>query len=92
MEGASLLAVVAGCVRAIAAASFFVSASNSVFDREETHDRDARDILLLGCQIDATVTEPPAVSVVVPTRNEAANIEPLVDALTRSARGASVPR
>ena len=43
MEGPSLLGVVAGCVRAIAAASFFASASNSVFDREGTHDRDARD-------------------------------------------------
>ena len=42
---------------------------------------------VLGCQIDATVAEPPAVSVVVPTKDEAPNIEPLVDALTRALAG-----
>ena len=42
---------------------------------------------VLGCQIPATVTGPPAVSVVIPTKNEAANVEPLVDALTRALDG-----
>jgi hypothetical protein len=42
---------------------------------------------VLGCQLDALFTEPPAVSVVVPTKDEAANIEPLVDALADALAG-----
>src|SRR5262245_36380490 len=42
---------------------------------------------VLGCLLPTAATEPPMVSVVVPTRNEAENVEPLVCALTRALWG-----
>ena len=63
--------------------------SQQFFELEEAHLTEMLETPLLGSRISTLVeddsrlqaTQPPTLSVVIPTKNEAANIEPLVDAL-----------